>query len=91
MTPILTVIVRKTDKVAKWLSIDPYLLPSFVSFMAGIILLAVATILYNIRKRKVIVLSPTEVIGGFTGIERKIFFVGIILAVFGLISLLIEI
>ncbi len=72
----------------KWLSINPHLIPSFVSFLAGIILSAVASILYHIRKRKVIVLSPIEVIKGYTRFEKKIFFVGIILAALGLISLI---
>jgi hypothetical protein len=81
-------IFRKADKVLQWLYINPHLIPSFVIFLVGLILLVVASILYHIRKRKVIVLSTIEVIRGYTGIEKKIFFVGIILAALGLITLL---
>ena len=73
----------------EWLSINPHLIPSFVSCLAGGILLIVAPILYHIRKRKFIVLSPIEVISGYTRFEKKIFFIGITLAALGLITLLI--
>jgi hypothetical protein len=73
----------------EWLSINPHLIPSFVSCLAGVILLTVASILYHIRKRKFIVLSPIAVIAGYTRFEKKLFFIGIILAALGLISLLI--
>ena len=73
----------------EWLSINPHLIFSFVIFLAGVILLVVASILYHVRKRKIIVLSPVEVIAGYTKFEKKIFFVGIILSALGLITLLI--
>ena len=72
----------------EWLSINPHLIPSSVIFLAGGILSVVASILYHVRKKKVMVLSPMEVIGGYTRFEKKIFFAGIILATLGLISLI---
>jgi hypothetical protein len=74
--------------VIEWFSINPHLIPSFVILLAGGILSVVASILYHVRKKRVMVVSPIEVIGGYTGFEKKIFFVGIILAMLGLISLI---
>jgi hypothetical protein len=64
------------------------LIPSFIILLAGGILSVVASILYHVRKKKIIVISPIEVIGGYTRFEKKIFFAGIILAIVGLISLI---
>jgi hypothetical protein len=74
--------------VIEWFSINPHLVPSFIILLAGGILSIAASVLYHIRKKKIIVLSPIEVIGGYTRFERKIFLVGIILATVGLISLI---
>jgi hypothetical protein len=74
--------------VIEWFSINPHLIPSFVILLAGGILSIAASILYHIRKKKIIVLSPIKVIGGYTRFEKKIFLVGIILAMVGLISLI---
>jgi uncharacterized membrane protein len=74
--------------VIEWLSINPHLIPSFIILLAGGILSVVASILYHVRKKRVIVVSPIEVIGGYTRFEKKIFLVGIILAMLGLISLI---
>jgi hypothetical protein len=64
------------------------LIPSFIILLAGGILSVAASILYHVRKKKIIVISPIEVIGGYTRFEKKIFFAGIILAIVGLISLI---
>jgi hypothetical protein len=47
----------------------------------------VASVLYHVRKKRIFVISPIEVIGGYTRFEKKIFLAGIILAMVGLISL----
>jgi hypothetical protein len=57
--------------------------------LAGGILSVAASILYHVRKKRIIVISPIKVIGGYTGFERKIFLAGIILAMVGLISLIV--
>jgi uncharacterized membrane protein len=74
--------------VIEWFFINRHLIPSFIILLAGGILSVVASILYHVRKKKIIVISPIEVIGGYTRFEKKIFFAGIILAIVGLISLI---
>ena len=72
----------------EWFSINPHLIPSFIILIGGGILSVAASILYHVRKKRFMVISPIEVIGGYTRFEKKIFLVGIILAMFGLISLI---
>jgi uncharacterized membrane protein len=74
--------------VIEWFSINPHLIPSFIILLAGGILSVVASVLYHIRKKRVMVISPIKVIGGYTRFEKKIFLIGIILATIGLISLI---
>jgi hypothetical protein len=57
--------------------------------MAGGILSVLASVLYHFRKKRFMVISPMEVIGGYSRFERKIFLVGMILAALGLISLVV--
>jgi uncharacterized membrane protein len=72
----------------EWFSINPHLIPSFIILLAGGVLSIVASILYHVRKKRVMVISPIEVMGGYTRFEKKVFLVGIILATVGLISLI---
>ena len=72
----------------EWFLINPHLIPSFIIFLAGGMLSVAASVLYHVRKKRVMVISPIEVIGGYTRFEKKIFFAGIILAATGLISLI---
>jgi hypothetical protein len=74
--------------VIEWFSINPHLIPSFLILLTGVILSVAASVLYHVRKKKIMVLSPIEVIGGYSRFEKKIFLAGMILAALGLISLI---
>ncbi len=72
-----------------WLLINKHLIPSFLCFFAGGILLFLAPLLYQIRTRKLLITNPIEAIRAYTKTEKKIMVIGVLLAFGGLISLII--
>lgn len=73
----------------EWFLINTHLIPSFILFFIGIILLITAPVVYQLRRRKVIILNPIKAIKEYSKIEKIFFIVGTILTILGLISLVI--
>lgn len=75
--------------IVEWLLANIHLFPSFIFFFSGLILLILAPILYQIRKRRIIILNPIKAIREYSRFERRLLIVGTILALVGLVSLIV--
>lgn len=70
----------------EWLLINKHLIPSFLSFFAGLILLVLAPTFYQIRTRKLLILNPIAAIKAYSKFEKSMLTIGVLLAFGGLIS-----
>ena len=72
-----------------WFLINKHLIPSFLSFFAGFILLVLAPVLYQARTRKLLILNPIAAIREYSKTEKAMLIIGVLLAFGGLISVII--
>ena len=72
-----------------WLLINKHLIPSFLGFFVGLILLVLAPTSYQVRTRKLIILNPIEAIRAYSKSEKTMLTLGALLAFGGLISAII--
>jgi hypothetical protein len=72
-----------------WFLINKHLIPSFLSFFTGLILLVVTRTKYQARTRKFIVLNPITAIKEHSKSERSMWIIGVLLLFGGFISLII--
>lgn len=73
----------------KWLLINPHLIPSFVLFIMGCIFLTLSTIIYSIRRKKILILNPVKAIKEYSRVEIMMLIIGIVLGTCGFVSLII--
>ena len=70
----------------KWLSVNTHLVPSFVSFIFGLILLIIAPIKYHIRTGTLIILNPIKAFREYDKFEKTCLVAGAAFTFIGLLS-----
>jgi len=71
----------------KWFIINIHLVPSLASFVAGLVFLMLAPLKYMTRTDKDIILNPFAIIAEYNKTETRLFFMGMVLLIVGLVSL----
>jgi hypothetical protein len=72
-----------------WILINKHLIPSFLCFFAGLILIVLARTKYQARTRKLLILNPIAAIEEYSKTERSMRTIGLLLLFSGFISLII--
>ncbi len=70
----------------KWLSINPHLIVPYICLIIGLVLLVLAPVLYQIRKKKILIINPFKAIKEYNKLEKRILILGIVLFVLGFAS-----
>ncbi len=73
--------------IFRWLMINPHLIPSVLLFLCGFVMLVLAPIKYQIRKKKLFIFNPIKAIEEYDKYEKAFLWYGAAFAFIGLVSL----
>jgi hypothetical protein len=76
----------RVNQMLEWLSINPHLIAPYICLILGLVLLVLSPILYQIRKRKILIINPFKAIKEYNKIEKRLLILGIVLFVLGFAS-----